>query len=75
MKLGCLLYWTFLLEYGFMAPYEVWWLRKSKIELALELGSGIPNHFQSNRLRIGYYMKPDMLVSSTKIFCTEGEAH
>lgn len=35
-----------------MAPYEGLCFRKSKIELALELGSGIPNPFQSNRLRM-----------------------
>lgn len=53
-------------------------LRKSKIELALELVSDIPptnygpTEWECPALR--YYMKPDMSSSSTETFI-EGETH
>lgn len=53
-KSGCLFCGAFLLEYGFFTTCEVWRFKKPKIELALELGSGMPSHFWSTRLRLSY---------------------
>lgn len=54
-------------------------VRKPKIELALELVSDIPPTTYGPTdwecPALGYYMKPDMSVYSTKTLCTEGETH